>query len=392
MSCKKMKQIIDPNSPYTFFQQRCQYIYRHPEREFTSIVENVPLWPTSPFDTLAPFTTSSISKYAPCQGQPDLINAICRRENQQYGISLQHPHILVTNGALYGLSLIFRDLYQLGSVALCQAPLLSNIANMLLDIGYQVSYFSTPNGTVDIDWLRQNCHPAVRVIYINTPHNPTGDICSSDTIEQLVRFVTERKMALVIDMVYDSFVFNCSPIAHPFFYSEQWEHLFVVNSMSKNYGAPGLRVGWIISDPGNIARLGVRLDRESIAVCGSAQDKARQLLAVNNNPLVEATLRGKDLIKKSFACHSDIHPIPAKGGVQFFVKLPVDDIEAFADYMLLEYGLFFATSDHYAGIQGSYIRIPMGAPMTLLKKAISMLKDGLEHNRSQFYEETFLRL
>ncbi|MBD2604042.1 aminotransferase class I/II-fold pyridoxal phosphate-dependent enzyme [Scytonema hofmannii FACHB-248] len=312
-----MKRITDPNSPYTFFQQRFQYIYRHPEREFTSIVENVPHWPISPFDTLAPFTTSSIGKYAPCQGQPDLINAICRRENQQYGMSLQHPHVLVTNGALYGLSLIFRDLYQLGSVVLCQAPLLSNIANMLLDIGYQISYFSTPNGTVDIDWLHRNCHPAVRAIYINTPHNPTGDICSSNTVEQLVRLACERKIALVMDMVYDSFVFNCSPIVHPFLCSDQWEHLFVVNSMSKNYGAPGLRIGWIISEPGNIARLGARLDQESIAVCGSAQDKARQLLDVDNNPLVEATLRGKDLIEQSFACHPDIHLTPAKGAGLF---------------------------------------------------------------------------
>ncbi len=376
------KRITNPESPYTFLQQRLQYIDQHPNRKFTSILENVPQWPESPFEKLT-HLISSISKYELCQGQSRLIDSILQRDNQMYGISLQQRHVLVTNGALHGLSLIFRDLYQSGSTALCQAPVLSNISWMLSDIGYKTSYFFTPEGVINFEKLREKCTKEVRVIYINTPLNPTGDVLSPDTLEQLVHFATERKIALVMDMVYDAFAFDTS-IVYPFPYSNKWDNLYVVNSMSKNYGAPGLRVGWALSDSSNISRLGARLDQESLSVCGLAQDKARQLLMMDNTPLVESVLEGKYLIEDSLSNYPYIDFTPAQGGVQSFVKLPVNDIEAFADYMLDEYGLFFATSDHYGGAQGSYIRIPMGESVIVLKQALSMLKDGIEHSRTQF--------
>ena len=377
-------RITSIHSPYPLMQQRFSYMYQNPDQTFTSILENVPQWSSSPFSNLEP-AFSTIGEYAPLQGDGLLIDAICQRENQKYGTQLKPQHVLVTMGALYGISLILRKFQQPNAIALCQAPLLYNIVDMLPNAGYQTEYFTSHNGQIDIEQLRSRCTDNVRVIYINTPQNPTGEVCSAETIQQLANLADERGIALIIDIVYDNYVFSDDlSVSLPKILGTS-PYVFAANSMSKSFGAPGLRVGWILSMPDNIELLGARLDQECLAVCSPTQHYARQLLETTNvTPLQQAVQEGNQLIRQELKDWSDIQLPDVKAGALFFFELPISDIEAFADFMLVEYGVFFATSDHYGGIGGSYIRIPMGQPASVLKPALALLKEGLQVYRARY--------
>src|SRR5258708_3519605 len=169
-----MPRVTSPKSPYTFLQQRLQYISRYPEQSWLVFVENVPQWSPSSLAELAP-AGSLITGYGPCNGYDDLLASIRDRENNMYCLGLMNDRILVTNGALHGLSLLFRVLHRPGATALCQAPVLGSIADMVANNGYRTVFFSTDAGELDIQTLSRQCTDDVCLIYINTPHNPTGD-------------------------------------------------------------------------------------------------------------------------------------------------------------------------------------------------------------------------
>jgi beta-methylarginine biosynthesis bifunctional aminotransferase len=196
-------------------------------------------------------------------------------------------------------------------------------------------------------------------------------------MNQLVELAQERGIKLIVDLVYDSFTFDDVHPPSPLLYSDSWHHLYIVNSMSKNFGAPGLRIGWIISDDANIQTLAGLLERECIAVGGSAQEQAAHLIRLGNQPLVEQVQAGRLAVEQMLQAIPALRFRRPAGGTQFFVELPIEDVEAFADFMLLEYGLVLATTSNYAGLSGAFVRIPMGRQLETVHRALALLSAGL---------------
>jgi beta-methylarginine biosynthesis bifunctional aminotransferase len=196
-------------------------------------------------------------------------------------------------------------------------------------------------------------------------------------LQQLAEYCSAKKICLVVDQVYDSFFeVGCPPIS-PLIAAADWRYLFAVNSLSKNYGAPGLRTGWVISASQNITKLGATLERECVAVAGPSQEAAALLLRRGNQALIQAVKRRKQIIAQHLACLPMIRYCVPEGGVQFYAKLPVDDIEAFADFAMLKFRLILTTAGNFAGATGPYIRIPFCEDQTTLIRALKLLSQAL---------------
>jgi beta-methylarginine biosynthesis bifunctional aminotransferase len=373
-----MQRITTSNSPFTLLQQRLKYVSLQPERPWNVWVENVPQWEIQP--PIAQFELPLVSEYAPCEGYPFLLDAIRNRENGMYGLQLEQDQILVTNGALHGLSLIFRSLYRPGAIALCQAPILGSIATILESYGYTIKYFTSHQGELDIEKLKLECtNPDVSLLYINTPHNPTGDILSQNALAQLVEMVQRKGINLVADMIYDSLTFDGAQSFTPLSATPCWKNVYTVNSMSKNYGSPGLRIGWVMSDRENIRSMAGFFEQECVAICGIAQKQAQLLLEHGNQDLVETIAKRKKYVEAKLSSFKDITYVMPRGGTQFYVEMPVDDIDLFADYMLVNYSLAITTISNYQGGKGSYIRIPTVYPMETTEAAMELLAEGIKH-------------
>ncbi|MBU7314576.1 beta-methylarginine biosynthesis bifunctional aminotransferase [Paenibacillus oleatilyticus] len=372
-----MQRITTSDSPFTLLQQRLQYVSLQQEKPWRVWVENVPQWETQ--SPTAQFEFPLVSEYAPCEGYPFLLDAIRNRENGMYGLQLEQDQILVTNGALHGLSLIFRSLYRPHAVALCQAPILGSIATILESYGYTIKYFTSHQGELDIERLKAECaDPNVSLVYVNTPHNPTGDILSRNTLAQLAELVQRRGINLVADMIYDSLTFDGAQSFTPLAATSVWKNVYAVNSMSKNYGSPGLRIGWVMSDRENIRRMAGFFEQECVAICGIAQKQAQLLLERGNRDLVETIAARKKYIEAKLAAFQGISYMVPRGGTQFYVQLPVDDIDLFADYMLVNYSFAITTISNYQGGTGSYIRVPTVYPIETTEAALELLAEGIK--------------
>jgi aspartate aminotransferase len=368
-------RVVSPDSPYSPLQQRLLYMERHPHRAWTNIIENVPQWPAAP---QLPLTArwDELTAYAPCQGASPLVDALVDRERTRFGLDVGAENVLVTNGGLHGLSLIFRHLQGQGGLALCQAPVLAAIPAMLRACGYRVEFFAAPEG--DTDAIARAATADLRLIYVNTPHNPSGAILGAATIDRLVEIAESRGAAVVADLVYDAFVFGDRDVCNPLARRRAWSSLYAVNSISKSYGAPGLRVGWITTAAGNVRALAGALEREVIAVSGMAQAHARALLEHGNAALVAAVHEGKRFVESRLASNPSVRVSVPAGGSQLAAELPVGDVEHFCDFMLAEHGVGLVSSSNYEGAARPFVRIPFGCDRETLGRALGLLAGELE--------------
>jgi aspartate/methionine/tyrosine aminotransferase len=145
-----------------------------------------------------------------------------------------------------------------------------------------------------------------RLIYINSPHNPTGSQMPKAAFGRLVEIARERSIVLFSDEVYRGLEHNPAdrlPAA-----CDLYERAISLNTVSKAYGLPGLRVGWLASrDPALIDR--IKELKLYTTICSSAPsellvalalrhgdalvERSRQLV-VSNLPVLEAFLQRRD--------------------------------------------------------------------------------------------------
>lgn len=358
--------VVDRHNPLSFLQQRLNYTTQV-KHSLTFLVENVPQW--NRVLQFPAIDVKHITSYANSQGETQLLNAICQREFEFYQLVIQPHHVLVTNGAFHGISLLAHYLFRPQAKVLCQTPVLDSVEKIFRGQGYEIVYVNEP------DEYAKVIHE-VQVIYLNSPHNPSGKVLSKTQWFELLKLAEVYNCYIIADLVYDSFIFDDSAPITPLMLQMDWQNLFVVNSMSKNYGAPGLRIGWIISAATHVDNLTSYLEAECISVCTASQYQAAYLIAQGNQELVDRVKADWLFIKQQLTDLTTINfTIPA-GGTQYFVKLPVKDIEAFADFMLVEYGLVLVTSGNYVKSEGA-IRIPLGQPRETIVRGLDLLVNGL---------------
>src|SRR5262249_39967574 len=106
----------------------------------------------------------------------------------------------------------------------------------------------------DVDAFAAALRPATRVVYINTPHNPTGTQMSRDTYDRILELARERSIAVLCDEVYRGLEHD--PAARLPAACDAYEQALSLGTVSKAHGLPGLRLGWLACrDPTLLARI-----------------------------------------------------------------------------------------------------------------------------------------
>lgn len=147
----------------------------------------------------------------------------------------------------------------------------------------------------DLDLLAQVWRPNTKVVAVNFPNNPTGKVISQQGWRQLLDFVAERQAWLVSDEVYRGL--ERDPLHTLDQAADLYERALSLNVMSKAYGLPGLRIGWIACKDQRL--LGqMESIRHYLSICNSAPSErlatialqAREHLLGRNREIVRQNL------------------------------------------------------------------------------------------------------
>ena len=145
--------------------------------------------------------------------------------------------------------------------------------------------------------------------------------------------------------------------------------MFAVNSFSKNYGAPGLRLGWLTGARAAVERLTARFELERIAVSTAGQSRAAGLCRHGNAALVARVDAGRRLVER-WAATNGVPLAPLRGGTQAWLDLDVGDTERFADLLMAMEHTVVTTGANYHPRQPGHIRLPTGLPASRLHESL----------------------
>jgi aspartate/methionine/tyrosine aminotransferase len=257
-------------------------------------------------------------------------------------------HILVTTGAIEANFLLFNVLLEAGDHVVAPYPAYQQLYSVPRAIGCDVSLWKVGPETgyrYDVDALARLITPRTRVIVVNTPHNPTGAMMTPDDARRVYALAESVGATVIGDEAYRWLaVPDGAPFADPFF--DLGPAGISVGTLSKPFGLPGLRIGWMAGPPDVIQRCWGLRDYISLSP-GKLNDALADLAFSHRDKIIA---RNTTIIRANLATAARwiaerpyLDWTPPRGGLLALVKydLPIDSL-ALADRLATDYSVMLA--------------------------------------------------
>jgi aspartate/methionine/tyrosine aminotransferase len=206
------------------------------------------------------------------------------------------------------------------------------------------------NWALDVDAVEAAIRPNTRLISVNFPNNPTGAVPETEAWQRLVNLCEERGITLFSDEVYRGLELDRPSLPQA---ADLSPTALSLNVMSKAYGLPGLRIGWLVCrDRALLDQL--ERAKHYTSICNSAPSevlaliglRARDRLLARNRAIVAANL---PLFEEFFARRPDLFEWarPQGGCVCFPRYLGADGVESMCADLVREVGVLLLPSSIY---------------------------------------------
>jgi arginine:pyruvate transaminase len=196
--------------------------------------------------------------YSNGRGEPLAVAAIARRYAARRGRPIGTDQVICLPGTQTCLYATFRTLLEPGDEILVGDPMYATYEGLIVQTGATMVPvpLRAENGfRMDPADVVARITPRSRVVFLNSPHNPTGAVLRRDDIAALGKIAQEHDLWIVADEVYEEMVFPGVPFASPLDLPELAERTIVACSISKSHAAPGFRSGWVVGPAEFTARM-----------------------------------------------------------------------------------------------------------------------------------------
>jgi aspartate/methionine/tyrosine aminotransferase len=284
-------------------------------------------------------------------------------------------HILVTTGAIEANFLLFNQLLDAGDHVVAPYPAYQQLYTVPTAIGCDVSLWHVGPDTgyrYDIAALERLVTPRTRVIVVNTPHNPTGAMLSPTDAARVYAIAESVGATVIGDEAYRWLdVPDGDPFAPPMF--DRGPRGVSVGTLSKPFGLPGLRIGWIAGPPDLVRACWGLRDYISLSP-GRLNDalaclglKHREAIVARNRRIIQANLATASRWIADRA--SFISWTPPRGGLLALLKydLPMASLEL-ADRLATDWSVMLAPGSAFG--YEHHLRLGVGQRPDLFAKGL----------------------
>jgi arginine:pyruvate transaminase len=187
--------------------------------------------------------------YSNGRGEPALTQALASRYSARLGRVINTDQVMCFPGTQTTLYAIFAGLVQAGDEVIVGDPMYATYEGVIRATG--ASMVPVPlrpehGFRIQAADIAARLTPATRVIFLNSPHNPTGAVLKPDTLREIGELAKAHDLWIVADEVYQELVFDHVTFVSPLDDPDFAERVIVASSISKSHAAPGFRSGWCI--------------------------------------------------------------------------------------------------------------------------------------------------
>lgn len=314
-------------------------------------------------------------EYGPPGGSLDL------RERIAIGMpGLIADNVTVTAGAGDGLAMVAELTCHPDAHVIIEIPAHESALMTAQRRGCAVTLLRAP---VTPESIIEHVRSSTTAVFLSSPHNPTGQVLTAVMLNQIATKLASVGALLVVDEVYRGLPLGVQEI--PPAVAALAPNGVSIGSLSKVYGLPGLRLGWVagpmmvVDDVRSLQRWTSRSPAVTSEVIGK--------LALNNSEALLA--RAKSLVYDSYvelAALCDRVPgirltVP-DGGTTVFPEVDVPDVDAWCGSLAEEFGLLVAPGNACFGVPGR-VRINLGLRPQTRVQAFPLLAQALTKVRRE---------
>ena len=261
--------------------------------------------------------------------------------------ALDIDDVLITPGASSALFLIATSLLTCDDHLVVTRPNYATNVETPRAIGCEISFVELEIERafqIDIEEVAAAIRPNTRLISVTSPNNPTGTVIAKNMMVALARLAEERGCYLLVDETYAGITYEQDRPS----IASLGNHIISVSSLSKSFGVPGLRMGWLITKNKTLQETFLAA-KEQISICGSTIDEwiAEQILSKGPEILTKTKQEMQARLDRVSACilteEQYLEWVRPAGSVVCFIhikKEPVGGISAFYERLLKTYGTY----------------------------------------------------
>jgi aspartate/methionine/tyrosine aminotransferase len=287
--------------------------------------------------------------------------------------------VIVTSCAEEGIFLLYHAVLRTGDHAIVETPCYESALELARSTGAEVSPW--PRRYEDgwahhIDALDRSVRPDTRVLYLNQPHNPTGTLMDTATFERVGDLARSYGLVLFSDEVYRELEHDPRdrlPAA-----CDHDPRAVSLGSISKSYGLPGLRIGWLVTRDADLREAVLRL-KDYTTICSSAPSELLTAVALRHRHVLlqrnlAIVIRNLALLDDFFARHSETFTwtLPTASPIGFPRISGVPDVDGFCE-RLARTGVLLLPGSVYD--QPAHVRIGFGRAN--MPEALELLEQNL---------------
>ncbi len=282
---------------------------------------------------------------------------------------LKPDDFLITAGAAAALFMVSTSLLKPGDKLLVAKPNYATNIETPRAIGADIDFLDLKfeNGfKIHPDHLKQYITPQTKLVSLTYPHNPTGTTLNLEDLRKIVEFIESRGIVLLFDETYREMSFGETlPSA-----AELSSQVISVSSLSKTYGLPGIRIGWIACRKASLMETFLAA-KEQMMICNSVVDEEIAYRFLERKSIQLPQIREKirfhfEILKNWIQSQEDLEWVEPSGGVVCFPRIRMDreiHVDRFYEILNGKYKTFVGPG-HWFEMDRRYMRIGYGWPKT----------------------------
>ncbi|MCZ7587360.1 MAG: aminotransferase class I/II-fold pyridoxal phosphate-dependent enzyme [Gaiella sp.] len=316
-------------------------------------------------------------KYTLSRGTLELRELLAEKVREQNRLEASPERLVVTAGGTAAVYAAFASLAAPGEGVLIPDPGWpgAELATTLLGLR-PLRYRLLPEDGYrpDLDQLETLAGDA-RVLFLNTPSNPTGAVHERDTLERMLEIAERHGLVVVADEVYEDIVFDVDPVSIGSLGSEG--RVVTVFSFSKGYAMTGWRVGYAVAPP-DVAEAMVQV-AETIVACPSSIGQVAAVAALQGGrePVLAMLAEYRHRRDTAVAALREHDLLIAEPRGTFYAMVDVStlgaDSFAIAGRLLEEQRIATAPGETFGPSGTGTVRLSLASPPDVVAEAIERI-------------------
>jgi aspartate/methionine/tyrosine aminotransferase len=267
---------------------------------------------------------------------------------------IKSSDVFVVAAAQEAIFLFYHALIGPGDHVIVETPCYESALTLPKSTGAAVSQWHRKSENAwahDLAALESLIQPNTRAIYINTPHNPTGLLMPLPVLQRVIALASRQGIYIFCDEVYRELEHD--PASRLPAACDLYDRAVSLGSMSKTYGLPGLRLGWLATRDPEILKKCTDL-KYYTTICSSAPSEFLTALALRHREKIvernrNLVLNNLQLLQKFLARRYDLFSwtAPNASPIGFVQFKPDKDVYAFCESVVQNSGVLLLPGTVY---------------------------------------------